>query len=1100
MEPVTAMVGGMIGGWLGEWATLKVAEALLGGVGCKLNLSDLDKALKAATKEAQAQEAGLFFRCEPDFVPRFLEQFFKGSGLEQLQMPLKKEGTPGVDFLVAAFKKAAEENSRMRGKIDESLVKPWMEVFVRTYFQQTNTYLEFQVAKEDYFEQLANYFDDVKFAGIAVAGQEIEKSEKLAQIFVMPDVVEDVRTRPDTRFEQELLLEETGNRQVDLLREQRQRAQLENRSGRKFLAAQLLSQSQSQKVVLLGAPGSGKTTLLSYFAVMLAQRHTPPTPLTKGGEKNLTLLSKGGEKNVNVLGLAADTDWLPILIRIRDLARCSDEIGILDYARQFAEKTLAVKALPVGFFEYWLEDGRSLILLDGLDEVAEESKRYEVVRRIENFLGQFNQNRAIITSRPAGYKRDFFKTEEFPHYELQPFDNAKIEEFINHWYDSRISDKAEAQRRKDSLKKALSDNERIKLLARNPLLLTIIALIHRYQAVLPKERYKLYSKAVETLLTSWDANKELSNHTVLQYLGLDDLQGLMESLAYWIHTQGSTGDKEGGTLIDRDELIEQLSQFIKTKKQIELRHARNEAKRFVEFIRDRTGLLNEQGKDCYAFVHKTFQEYLFAQEINYQADNEGDFDIILNHIRDYVHDPHWREVLLLLIAQQKPKKAAKAIQAILNNGSEYEQWLHRDLLFAGSCLAENPKDFKVADNALSQKILEALVALEVNDEQGVSWRVRQQVFQVLCSLNETEFEVQAWELLKARADYINDNRLRAYQVALGEKEAVFTILLEKLQDEDSGVRSSAANVLGELGNDDKTVVTALLNRLQDEDSHVRSSATSALIKLGDASKKVVTALVDRLQDEDSDVRSKTTLALVKLGDASDRVISALLDRLKDESADVRFSATITSVKLGNASDRVITALLDRLQDETAGVRFRAAIALGQLDNGSERVVAALLDKLQDDVSKVRVGAAFALRKLGNASETLVSVLLDSLQDKDVDARYNAAIALGELSIGSDAVVNAMLEQLHDEDLFVRPSAVFALGKLGNTSDIVVNALLDCLQNADSTMRSSAVFALGELGKKSNNLVTAVVQWIEQQRDSDYLGDGIDALWDLVVGQ
>ncbi len=191
-----------------------------------------------------------------------------------------------------------------------------------------------------------------------------------------------------------------GDRQIELLQEQRKLAQWESRSGREIIAQQLLSQSQSRKVVMLGAPGSGKTTLMSYFAVMLAKKHPAE------------------------LGLATDTDWLPILIKIRDLARQPD-ISILDYARQFAEKTMSVKKLPEGFFEYWLEDGRALILLDGLDEVAEEAKRYDVVRRIENFLGQFDQNRAIVTSRPAGYKRDFFRTEEFPHYWLQSFDDPK---------------------------------------------------------------------------------------------------------------------------------------------------------------------------------------------------------------------------------------------------------------------------------------------------------------------------------------------------------------------------------------------------------------------------------------------------------------------------------------------------------------------------------------------------------------------------------------------------------------------------------------------------------------------------------------------------
>ena len=197
--------------------------------------------------------------------------------------------------------------------------------------------------------------------------------------------------------------------------------------GIKFLAAKLLIQSDANKFVLLGSPGSGKTTLLSYFAVMLAQNQA--------------------EK----LGLEQDVDYLPILIKMRDLSRLDDigDISILDYARQFAEKTMSVKNLPRDFFEHWLEDGRALILLDGLDEIAEESKRYKIVQRIENFLGRFQRNIAIITSRPAGYKRDFFRTEEFPHYKLLGFDDGKVEEFVNHWYDSRFQDKDEADRHKE---------------------------------------------------------------------------------------------------------------------------------------------------------------------------------------------------------------------------------------------------------------------------------------------------------------------------------------------------------------------------------------------------------------------------------------------------------------------------------------------------------------------------------------------------------------------------------------------------------------------------------------------------------------------------
>ena len=671
---------------LANWAIPKIGESLLGIVSEKgwdsftqgLNQTDVEKAIKAGAEAVNKwekqlpEQQRLFFNAPPDGwnrVKSFLRNYFTNSAvLAELQKPLINQGKPDRDILITVFQQQADAKNI---QLNQDSLNPWMETFVNDYFKQTATYIKYQVAKQDYCQQLANWFDDVKFAGIAVAGQEVEKSEKLAQIFVMPDVVEEVSN--PSALELERLTAESG--------EKPERALLEKTTGRKFLADQLLTQNQSRRVVILGAPGSGKTTLMSFFAVMLAQ------------------------SKPEVLGLDGDTDWLPILIRMRDLARYPDQ-SLIDYARMFAEKTMAVKPLPEGFFDHWLSDGRALILLDGLDEVAEDAKRYAVVRRINNFLGQFHRNRAIITSRPAGYRRDFFSTEDFPHYQIEPFDDHKISTFIDNWYSSRFKDQAEAERRKQSLRKVLDDNDRITMLARNPLLLTIIALIHRYQAVLPKERYKLYDKAVETLLTSWDANKELSSDKWLTYLGLDDLRRLMEWLAYWIHTQGNVEDNDSGTLIDPDELIDQLSQQIKTLKHVQLYQAKEEAKRFVELIRERTGLLNEQGQDCYGFVHKTFQEYLCAQEINYQADNEGDFEIVLNQIREHLHNSHWHEVLLLLIAQQKPKKAARAIRAVLNNTSKYEQWLHRDLLFAGNSLAEDPKNLRGTDSGLVQEILE----------------------------------------------------------------------------------------------------------------------------------------------------------------------------------------------------------------------------------------------------------------------------------------------------------------------------------------------------------------------------------------------------------
>jgi len=1107
-------------------ALAKLAEIGVKEARKKFNPSDFEKACTWGIKAADKNK--LFSACEQGVVEDFLKSFLTGKALPELLKPFNDQEKPQVEFLVAAFNATVPEHKKIQGRFAPERLHDWLEVFAETYFQKTSSYLRFQVAKADYLKQLANWFDDVKFAGIAVEGQEIEKSEKLAHIFVMPDVLEEVNIH--VRLDIQELWEGKNLQQM----------QRETRSGRKFLASQLLQhQNQSNKFVLLGAPGSGKTTLLSFFAVMLAQNYP--------------------EK----LGLGPGIDCLPILIRIRDFATLSD-INLLDYARQFAEKTMSVKPLPEGFFEYWLADGRAMILLDGLDEVVEESKRYAVVQQIENFLGQYHQNLAIITSRPAGYKRDFFNTSEFEHYQLQLFDDAKVDEFINHWYDSRVRDAAEAQRRKDSIKKALDENDRIKLLARNPLLLTIIALIHRYQAVLPRSRHKLYEKAVETLLKNWDANKNLTEQSGFKCLDADDLRRQMEILAYWIHTQGSTDNPEGGTLIAKEDLLDQLTQNIKTKKQVERFQAKEEAKRFVDFIQQRTGLLNEQGQDLYAFVHKTFQEYLCAQEIGYQADDDDNFEIVLNHIREHLHDPHWREVLLLLIAQQKPKKAAKAMRAILAANSEYEQWLHRDLFFAGSCLAENIKELKVADSSLTVEILEKLVELEVRDEQQVGEIVGSQVFQILCSMNETEFEEQTLQLLKARG--VDENRLWRYQAALGEKEVAISFLLLRLEDENEDVRGEAARALGGLGNASERVINAMLLRLQDENEDVRRNAAQALGRLknasetviialllpledggnsvrrqaaealgwlGNASEAVLSALLLRLKDEDNSVRVSVTRALGNLGNASESVISALLLRLEDGDKDVRQSAAGALGNLGNASESVISALLLRLEDDDNSVRAWSADALGRLGNASEAVISALLLRLENGDNFVCTLAAQALGNLGNASEAVISALLLRLENGDNLVRHSAANALGKLGNASEAVIGALLLRLEDADEGVRNMAVRALGKLGNASEAVISALLLRLEDGqawvrrqaalalsnlgnaseaviialllrledgDNSVRSSAASALSKLGLKSSEVLPAVVQWIDRHQDTEYVGLGIDVLWDLVAGE
>jgi NACHT domain len=403
----------------GKLVTTEVTKAAVAGIKRQLHPDEMAVVLEKAIESAKAAEAvhsptsGLFHGFPPKAGQEFLEKFLRsGEVVKELQKPLQDDGKPDVEMLVAAFTKAAEDRSEATKYLH--CLRPWMEAFVESYFQQIKG-ICFQVAKAQYLKQLAHRVDDVKFVGIAVPGEEVEKQEILAQIFVMPDVREE-RSRishlkplivvgdhmvvkdGDRNFKSMKIVQSPKQ---DVLVEEQKEWAMRDRSAPRIPAQTVIN--NQKKAVVLGAPGSGKTMLASYFALMLCET---------------------SQSDPTQIGLKAEDDYLPVVVRIRDWI-LQPNMGLLEYLRSNAESNLACKELPTGFFEHWLERGRALILLDGLDEVVDEAQRRKVAEQIETFLHQYQDNPAVITSRPAGYRWDFFNLDEFPHYTLESFDDSR---------------------------------------------------------------------------------------------------------------------------------------------------------------------------------------------------------------------------------------------------------------------------------------------------------------------------------------------------------------------------------------------------------------------------------------------------------------------------------------------------------------------------------------------------------------------------------------------------------------------------------------------------------------------------------------------------
>jgi hypothetical protein len=121
-----------------------------------------------------------------------------------------------------------------------------------------------------------------------------------------------------------------------------------------------------------------------------------------------------------------------------------------------------------------------------------------------------------------------------------------------------------------------------------------------------------------------------------------------------------------------------------------------EAELFLELVRIEAGLIvargtDETGETLYGFVHRTFQEYFAAVDVFERYQQEDDSKIIRNFLKDHLHEPHWREVILLLFGKLKHKFATAQLRGILEGKSRlsiYAEVVKQDLFFVCDCLIE----------------------------------------------------------------------------------------------------------------------------------------------------------------------------------------------------------------------------------------------------------------------------------------------------------------------------------------------------------------------------------------------------------------------------
>lgn len=377
------------------------------------------------------------------------------------------------------------------------------------------------------------------------------------------------------------------------------------------------------KIIVTGTGGSGKSVMMKHF----------------------------------FLNILETTHYVPVLIELRGLNEYDEKgINLEEYIYEVMG-TLKFK-IERKYFEYSLETGCYVILLDGFDEVKNEISN-SVTNQIVAMSKKYPENHYILSSRPL---EEFMGWNQFEELHAMPLSKEQALSLINKIeYDQII---------KDKFYKELDEYlyEKYETFASNPLLLTIMLLTFESRASIPDKLNDFFEQAFTTLFHTHDATKGGYKRDIRSKLGYEDFKAVFSYFCFKSFFNSDYKFSENKEL-----------EYIGAAKQKRIIDTYFNSMDYLKDLTNSVCMLIHEGLE-FRFSHRSFQEYFAALYTVQLSDSQQK-----RFLKLWLQDNSYRSTsnYLDMLYELQPLRfvkniispAIRELQEKFKKNNESEEWL-----------------------------------------------------------------------------------------------------------------------------------------------------------------------------------------------------------------------------------------------------------------------------------------------------------------------------------------------------------------------------------------------------------------------------------------